>query len=306
VDRITVSIPATSANLGPGFDVLGIALDLWNDYTLLPDQAATRVDVTGEGAGKLPTDASNLIARTVHEEFKRITGTRLAPFHLACTNRVPAGSGLGSSSTAVLGGLLLAHALTTRDDAALCSADGPVLRRAIELEGHGDNVAPALIGGLVMVSTHEGHAITRRLSLPPTTVAVCVPDYHFLTTTARSVVPTQLSRGDAIFNIGRAVLVVEALRSGDLALLARAQDDRIHEPYRIPAIPGAAEVKRAALDAGAASVALSGAGPGVIAFAATGHAAIGAAMVQAFAEAELHARAWTLPVIDHGARITRA
>lgn len=302
---LTVSIPATSANLGPGFDVLGLALDLWNDYTFTesPNLSTTHVDILGEGAGKLPTDGSNLVARIIHDEYKRISGRALPPCKLRCHNRVPAGSGLGSSSTAVLGGLLIAHALHSGKREDLLRADGPVLRRAIELEGHGDNVAPALLGGLVMVSAHDGHAITRRVALPPTKVAVCIPDFHFLTTTARAVVPTQLSRSDAIFNIGRAVLVVEALRTGDLALLAQSLDDRIHEPYRIPAIPGAAEVKRAALDAGAAAVALSGAGPGIIAFAATDHTAIGEAMVQAYAGAELKARAWVLDVIETGARI---
>jgi homoserine kinase len=301
-------VPATSANLGPGFDCMGVALDLWNEFTLraAPGDGIT-VTVEGEGAGVIPLDASNIVAETLTGEWARLGRTDLLPgrgvgYNLACHNRVPCGSGLGSSSTAILGGLMLAHGWMGEDlnrDEALAS----ILSRAVEIEGHGDNVAPALLGGLIVVTNQDGEVLTDRLPIAPMRVAVCVPDFAFSTSEARAALPKMYTRADAIYNIGRAMLVIEALRNHDDALLARAMGDRIHEPYRVPRIPGAAAARLAALDAGAIAVSLSGAGPGLLAFARTGHAAIGAAMVAAFAAAGLHARAWALDISSSGSSL---
>jgi homoserine kinase len=145
--------------------------------------------------------------------------------------------------------------------------------------------------------------LTQRIAIAPQKVVVCVPDFHFLTSTARAAVPQQFSRSDMIFNIGRAILVIEALRNADYALLGRAMDDRLHEPYRLPLIPGAVAAKAAALAQGASAVAMSGAGPGLIAFTTINHHAIGAAFVAAFAEANLNARYWVLDTLEHGATV---
>ena len=313
--HITVRVPATSANLGPGFDCLGLALDLWNEFELQISATIieTSVETMGEGAGTLPTDGRHLVAQTFASEYQRITGTPANAHRLICRNAVPAGSGLGSSSTAVLGGLLLAHVLAGEPDAGLFDPHGALLKRAIDLEGHGDNVAPALLGGLMIVSTQPASApdpmecaITQRVGIPDMKLVVCVPDFHFLTTTARAAVPTTLSRTDAIFNIGRALLVLHAMHTGDYELLGASLDDRIHQPYRLPAIPGARDVRLAALDAGASAVALSGAGPGLIAFAQSKHSAIGESMVQVFAAHGLHARYWVLNAQATGATVTCA
>jgi homoserine kinase len=179
-----------------------------------------------------------------------------------------------------------------------------VLARATALEGHGDNVAPALFGGLILIS-YDGTAVAaERVSIPARKVVVCVPTFDFLTTAARAALPKMISRADAVFNIGRAMLVAEALRNSDDELLARALADRIHEPYRIPIIPGAAAAKRSALDHGAIGVCLSGAGPGMLAFASTDHACIGQAMQAAFKQADLSARYWVLDSSPSGADIT--
>lgn len=304
-------VPATSANLGPGFDCMGIALDLWNEFTLsaAPGDGIT-VTVEGEGAGVIPLDASNIVAETLVGEWARMGRADLLPgpgagYALACRNRVPCGSGLGSSSTAILGGLLLAHGWMAQDGRAfgLENEPGPILARAVEIEGHGDNVAPALLGGLIVVTHQDGEILTDRLPIAPMRVAVCVPDFAFSTSEARAALPKMYTRADAIYNIGRAMLVIEALRNHDDALLARAMGDRIHEPYRVPRIPGAAAARLAALDAGAIAVSLSGAGPGLLAFARSGHAAIGAAMVAAFAAAGLQARAWALDISSAGSSV---
>jgi homoserine kinase len=304
---IRIHVPATSANLGPGFDAMGIALDLWNTFELREDPAVQgiAVETHGEGAGVLASDGGHLVVRTMLEELTLHApfDVRSAHLRVICTNCVPVGSGLGSSSTATLAGLMLARYLL--EPASVTSAAGRqrILARACDIEGHGDNVAPALLGGLVVVAIRDGHPVAECVPTAPLTVTVCVPQLHFLTSHARSVLPATYSRADAVFNIGRAALVVEALRRGDLALLARVMEDRIHEPYRLPAIPGAVQARAAALAAGATAVAMSGAGPGLIAFSADRHDSIGEAMVQTFAEFGLSARAWTLPTTQRGAWI---
>ena len=302
---IRIHVPATSANLGPGFDAMGIALDLWNTFELREDPTVqgVAVETHGEGASVLASDSGHLVVRTMLDELTLHApfDVRSAHLRVICTNRVPVGSGLGSSSTATLGGLMLARHLL--EPASVNSAAGRqrILARACDIEGHGDNVAPALLGGLVVVAIRDGQPVAERVTTAPLTVTVCVPQMHFLTSHARSVLPASYSRADAVFNIGRAALVVEALRRGDLGLLARVMEDRIHEPYRLPAIPGAVQARQAALAAGAAAVAMSGAGPGLIAFSADRHEAIGEAMVQTFAEFGLSARSWALPTTTRGA-----
>jgi homoserine kinase len=308
---VKVRVPATSANLGSGFDCIGVALGLWNTFELrlAPEQKArVSVESTGEAAATLPKDHTNTIARVLFEELGDTLGqTAPGPLKIYCHNDVPCGSGLGSSSTAVIAGLIFANVLARRD-LTTANADAlkrSVLARAVEIEGHGDNVAPALLGGLVVVS-HSGNGRLLAEPVPATRqrVVVCVPDFAFLTSKSRAVLPPSLPRADAIFNIGHAVLTMEALRTGDLKLLARSLDDRMHEPYRIPVIPGAIEARQAALDAGAAASCLSGAGPGILAFAAENHEAIGTAMRQCFVEAGLAARYWVLETNASGTEVT--
>ncbi|MCS7059669.1 MAG: homoserine kinase [Anaerolineae bacterium] len=335
---ISVRIPATSANLGPGFDSMGLALDLWNTFELHLDETEHNgplVEVHGEGADMLPTDASHLVIQTLLEELERLDEEperrRRAPpvspstnhrtahgfqsallrrrslIRIVCTNHVPCASGLGSSSTAVLAGLIFAYALAEQAQQAdfleQAGLIDRVLHRAAQIEGHGDNVGPALLGGLIAVSSQGDSVIAQRIPIPPMQVVVCVPTVNLLTREARAMLPTQLSRADAVFNIGRALLIVDALRTGNIELLAQAMGDRIHEPYRLPVIPGALDAKRAALEHGAAAVCLSGAGPGLLAFARGRHEQIGRAMQQAFAAAGVVARYWTLDTTDRGAQI---
>lgn len=310
--KFVASIPATSANLGPGFDSVGLALNLWNhfEFHLQPKHTPISVETSGEGSKTLPSDQSHLSVQVLLNEIQRLAGVHqleldLPSFHLVCRNHVPAGSGLGSSSTAVLGGLMLAHAyVQSTTPHSFRFEREKILAEAVAEEGHGDNVAPAMFGGLVIVATDEEGPIAQKVTLPPLRVVVCVPEFHFLTSQARSVLPDHLRRADAIANIGRTALVVEALRCQNYRLLARAMSDRIHEPYRLPIIPGALAARQAALCAGAAAVSLSGAGPGMIAFSADHHQEIGQAMVNAFAAAGLAARFWALDTLDEGATLT--
>lgn len=302
--NITVRVPATSANLGPGFDCMGVALDLWNEFELCVSAATAKavvVQTIGEGAGKLPTNKTHLVTQVFFAELVRLGHPAPPHIKLICRNAVPAGSGCGSSSTAVLAGLMLAHKYAQASSPAFNLSAEAVLNRAIAIEGHGDNVAPAFYGGLVLVSPANAGHIVQRVTIAPHKVVICVPDYHFLTSTARAALPNQFSKSDMIFNIGRSMLVLEALRTADYALLGRAMEDKLHEPYRLPLIPGAASAKCAALEQGAVAVTLSGAGPGLIAFAHNRHHEIGAAMVEAFNQANLKARHWVLDTLESGA-----
>src|SRR3972149_6380318 len=261
--KFTIKVPATTANLGPGFDALGLALDLWNvaEFTVTNDKQIS-LAIEGEGKDQLPTDANNAIVDAALQVYE-LAGKTCNGMQIHCVNRVPLGSGLGSSSAALLTGMLGANAMLgepfPREE---------ILKLAIETEGHPDNVAPAMLGGLVASIIHESHVVSLRLTLTgqrrPIHITVVLPDFDFPTKQARAILPKQVERKDAIYNISRAVLVTEALRTGDLDLLGKAMTDALHQPYRIPLIPGAQAAMEAMKRAGASAVALSGAGPTMV------------------------------------------
>jgi homoserine kinase len=217
-----------------------------------------------------------------------------------CQNGIPVSSGLGSSAAAILTGLLGAAALL---DVPL--PPGEALALAARMEGHADNAAAALHGGLVVVAAGARGWITRRIEIPATGAVVVVPSVPLSTHTARTALPQEISLRDATFNLGRAILVVEALRSGDLDLLRQAIDDRLHLPYRLPMIPGGAEAMQQAAAAGASAVTISGAGPSLIAFASANQAAIGETMACAFLQAGIPARVFLVTTTGLAAHIAQ-
>jgi homoserine kinase len=182
-----------------------------------------------------------------------------------------------------------------------------ILKLAIETEGHPDNVAPAMLGGLVASIIHESHVVSLRLTLTgqrtPIHITVVLPDFDFPTKQARAILPKQIERKDAIYNISRAVIVTEAFRTGDLEILGEAMTDKLHQPYRLPLIPGAQAAMDAMKKAGAAAVALSGAGPSLIAFSSKKETAIGEAAKRAFAKAKLDSRVFKLKISRKGAEV---
>ncbi len=257
--------------------------------------------IEGEGADILPTDATNAIADAALIIYDR--SKKSCPgLHVHCINRVPLSSGLGSSSAALLTGMLGANALLGSP-----FSDEEILKLAIETEGHPDNVAPAMLGGLVASIVYDDHVVSMRLPArahrSPLHVTIVLPDFDFPTRQARAILPKQVDRKDAIYNISRAVLVTEALRTGDLELLGKAMSDALHQPYRIPLIPGAQAAMDAAHHAGAGAVALSGAGPSLIAFSSKPEPGIGQAMKRAFEAAGLTARTFELGASYEGAEV---
>ncbi len=272
---VTVRVPASTANLGPAFDCLGLALDLSNEADFSLEGQGWQIEISGEGQGRLPRSARNRIARAFEQVYTK-TGQPLPPgVRLQARNRIPLSSGLGSSSAAALTGLLGANALLGGP-----FSQDELLQLAADLEGHADNVAAALYGGLVLVYSHKGRWQVQPLEHQPLHAVLLLPEARLSTHQARAALPAQVSLPAAVANIGHSLLLAEALRRGDLALLARAMQDQLHQPARLALLPGAAEAIGAAQAAGAAA-ALSGAGPGVIAFVESGEAETTAQAMQA-------------------------
>lgn len=296
--KFTIKVPATSANLGPGFDTLGLALDLWNETTITPAKEFS-AHVSGEGAERLASGKNNLIVRAAQRVAER-AGKSLPPFHAECVNQIPLSSGMGSSSAAILTGLLAGNALVENP-----FSREEILNLACEMEGHPDNVAPAMMGGLVVSAMENGKVIARQIPIEMNVhVTIVLPDFYLPTKQARAALPKKVSMRNAIHNISRTALVIEAFRNGDLDLLGKVMTDKLHQPYRLKLILGAASAMEAAKEAGASAVALSGAGPSVIAF-STGEAGIGESMKRAYEAAGVEARIFRLGVASRGAELEK-
>ncbi|KRC56842.1 MULTISPECIES: homoserine kinase [unclassified Nocardioides] len=261
---VRATVPATSANLGPGFDTLGLALDLRDtlEAEVLPEGLV--VEVEGYGAGQVPLDERHLVVRAMRATFERL-GQSPAGLRLSCTNVIPHARGLGSSSAAIVGGVWLARELVA--GGRLLLDDGALLDLAAQLEGHPDNVAPALLGGFVISGQDaDGSFWAVPGSVDPRVGAVVfVPPTPVSTEAARGLLPADVPHADAAANAGRAALLVAAL-SGRPEQLLRATEDRLHQEYRRPAMPESLALVEALRADGVPAV-VSGAGPTVLAFA---------------------------------------
>ncbi len=306
---VTLAVPASTSNLGPGFDTLGLALDLCNEVTLRigPIGDASGIDhIKGAGADSLATDESNLVLRAATALYHRL-GQTPPPLRATLHNRIPLARGLGSSGAAVIGGLVAANILTGE---RLDEAD--LLALATDLEGHPDNVAPALMGGLVVSAVAEARdgqrILTHRLPPPPAAMALCIPDQPLATEAARRVLPRRVPLDTAVHNLGRVALLVAALATGDYTHLRQAMDDRLHQPPRATIFPPLAPVMAAALAAGAAGACLSGAGSTLLAIIPEGTGAahtVAAAMVGACAAAGYPAQPAVVRPREQGAVVLR-
>ena len=259
-DRVLVTVPATSANLGPGFDALGLALALVDEVTVEvagPQDPPVTVHVAGEGADDLPRDASHLVVRALHLTCTRF-GVQAPRVVLRATNRIPHGRGLGSSAAAAVAGVLAARALV-----APGMSDDDVLALASEIEGHPDNAAACLLGGLTVAWSTDGEV--RAVAVEPSTqvwAVVLVPQSRLATHVARGLLPATVPHADAAHAAGRAALLVAALTTSPELLLA-ATEDRLHQPYRAAAMPETARLVEELRALGMAAV-VSGAGPSVL------------------------------------------
>lgn len=256
---VTVRTPASSANLGPGFDALGLALMLHDEITAEVLPSGLEIDVVGEGSDDVPLDAEHLVIRAMHTTFDAL-GERPSGLRLSCTNAIPHGRGLGSSAAAIVGGITLADALT---DGAELDASA-TYQLAADLEGHPDNVAAAIFGGLTIAWLDGDTARVERID-SSVDITVFVPPEAVSTEKARGLLPSNVSHRDAATNAGRAALLVRAL-SGAPHLLLPATEDRLHQSYRASAMPESYELMTRLREDGVAAT-ISGAGPTVLAFA---------------------------------------
>jgi len=259
---VRVRPPASSANLGPGFDALGLALTVHDEVEVEITDGGLTVEIEGEGAADLPRTEDHLLVRSLRLAFDALGG-QPPGLRLSCLNRIPHARGMGSSSAAIVAGLLAARALV--DDGVKALDDQAVLELATSLEGHPDNVAACLLGGLTIAWTEDGVArAVRRTPAVGVRPVLFIPEHRALTATARKLLPDQVPHADAAANAGRAALLIHAL-TADPELLLPATRDWLHQEYRASAMPASADLVRALRGAGIPAL-ISGAGPTVLAF----------------------------------------
>lgn len=295
----TVHVPATTANLGPGFDCLGLALGLWNSATFSFEKHDTLFTIEGEGEDALPTGKKNLIYRSMQQLADAFSKSLPEDLHISCKHTIPITSGLGSSASAVICGLIAA-----REMLDISISDDDMLQYAVGLEGHGDNSGACLLGGLVLVGKLGDRFTFRRLSIDPVRGLVAVPDYLLSTVEARKALPKKIAYTQAIFNMSHVIDLIEVFYTGEYERLHNAMQDQIHQQYRFPLLPGAESAINTAVEAGAFGACLSGAGPGMIALVDTAHeSAVGEAVKSAYKKEGVKVRLFPLDVSCTGAYI---
>ena len=255
--KIKVSVPATSANIGSGFDALGLAVTLYNTVTF---EESDHLDISAADGTRIPRGETNLVYRSAKGLFDKV-GKTMPPLKLVQTNAIPMARGLGSSSACIIAGLLganrmLGDVLNTQE----------LLTLATSIEGHPDNVAPAMLGGFVTSVYDEGQVYSVKKNIDEQLAfAAFVPDFRLLTSKARAALPDMVSHKDAVYNLSRAALATAAFCDGDYSLLGVATKDSLHQKYRLPLIDGGDEMFELAQDLGALAVYISGAGPTIMA-----------------------------------------
>ena len=301
---IRVRVPGTSANCGPGFDTLGLACTIYNELELtLKEDPGLEFFVEGEGAENIPLDERNIVWRSIQYLLERAEAKdRFRGGIIRMENRVPLSRGLGSSATAIVAGLKAANVLVGN-----MFNRRELLQFATRIEGHPDNVAPAIFGGFTVNIMNRGRAqcfsFLPKLRLK---LVAAVPDFSLSTRVSREVLPETVPRKDAIFNIGRASILVAALCKGNEYFLRHAFEDAMHQPYRSKLVPGMTDVFYAARRAGALGAAMSGAGPCLMAYVLERDECakeVGEAMVDAFRKHGVTAKALVLGLDTRGAHI---
>ena len=311
MNHIQVLAPATTANLGPGFDCLGMALDIWNRLEIFPsadDFNGPAVEVIGEGAGELGTGPDNLVYRSMAFLFNE-AGREMPWIHLRCYNEIPLSRGMGSSAAAIAAGLVAANAWCSRECGSEVNREfssNELLEMAATIEGHPDNVAAAVLGGLRLVVTEEDQIFTAPVEVPPDIRAVLfIPNFRIATHDARSVVPQTVSRADAVYNMARTSLLVAAMAGNRPEYLAQATKDRLHQPYRQDLFPAMKLLFQAAMDAGALGVFLSGSGSTVLALTQGREMTVGYEMAEAAKQAGVEGRLKITQPSTSGAHVVR-
>lgn len=257
---IRVKVPATTTNLGSGFDCLGLALDIYNIIEVDENAERLHICVPEEQKNEIPQLENNLVYVAMKKVFDRV-GYSVKGLRINLINNIPMTRGLGSSAACIVGGLTAANELVGR-----LLSRSEITKMAVEMDGHPDNVLPALEGGMVIACLDDGRVVNFQFD-PPENIkfALIIPDFHLPTKEARKVIPETITVKDAVFNISRTALVTASFLTGNLDKLYVAMQDRIHQPYRKALIPNWDDITSQAMALGAKGVFLSGAGPTIVA-----------------------------------------
>jgi len=294
---VKVTVPATTANLGPGFDTMGMALDMYN-IVEMDIHETIEITVYGEGEKEISRDQSNIVYQAAKKVFEK-ANKQLNGLKIHLTNEIPVARGLGSSAAAVVGGVVAANALLNYP-----LNEQQLAELVTEIEGHPDNVLPALLGGIVIAGWGQDRLLYKKISpCKDLKAIVAIPNFELATKRAREVLPATVLFKDAIFNINRASLLVSALMSNDYRLLSEVMEDRLHQPYRSQLIPGMNELISKTKDAGAIGVVLSGAGPTMLALTKDNSRKIMATMEQVFEQHGISCSVRLLEIIFNGAQV---
>jgi len=295
----TVRVPATSANLGPGFDTLGMALDLYLDIEIELSYGMNEiVYLTGGRAQPRNIPAEELVVKAMHLVFEKV-GREIPPLRVRIRNEIPIGCGLGSSAAAIVAGLSAANFMIGQK-----YSRRQLMQWAFQMEGHADNVVPAMVGGFTTTMVYEGQIYYQRLAIPEMIkVVAAVPDFVLSTEESRAILPENVNLKDTISNLQRACYLLASIYNGDTRHIHMAMDDMIYQPLRKQLIPGFESVFEMAADAGALGVALSGAGPTIIAFCTGNEGQLGQAMMEAFASHGVDSRVLYLNPSAEGVKI---
>ena len=292
-------VPASTSNLGAGFDTFGLALTLYNTFEV-EESDAFAIEIYGEGAEKLPTDISNLFLRTYIRACQEL-GVDDRPIKVVQKNGIPVGRGLGSSATAILGGILTAIELNN-----LKLSNDEILELALMFESHPDNMVPALVGGFTVSTLDENNprkVYFQKLEFPQELqILVLIPEFEILTEEAREVLPTMVSLKDAVFNIQRSALLLSALINREYDLLRVAVEDKLHQPFRSKLLPGFEAFKEEAYNLGADAVFISGSGSTVGVFTRKNADEIGKYGVEMYKKMRISAKYLILEADSEGAR----
>lgn len=297
--RITIKVPATTANMGPGFDCLGMALDIWNSIEVEVG-GDKGFEITGQGERSLPKGESNLVYRSFKSVFDGM-GQPVPDVRISCRNEITLGRGLGSSAAAVAGGLMAANEVSGGS-----LSTERLLELAVEIEGHPDNAAAAIMGGCQIIVQDENQFITAPIPIPEGLKAVLfIPETPMPTEQARGLLPATIDRSQAVYNIGRVALLVRAFATGDLQHLNIATQDQLHQPARQEIFFPMKNIFRAAIAAGAMGVFLSGAGSSILALTKDREFTIGYEMADAASKSAVGGEIKVTTPTQKGAHVIR-
>lgn len=303
MDQITVTVPGTTANIGPGFDCIGAALTIYNQFKFtqaIATDTAVKIFVTGQEADRVKTDESNLVYQSLVKLYEYL-GKTPPQVQIDINLGIPLARGLGSSATAIVGGLVGGNLLAGEP-----LSQNEIMQLAIAMEGHPDNVVPAILGGCRLAATAGENWEICDIPWHSDIVAiVAIPNFELSTAEARRVLPTEYSRADAIFNTAHLGLLIRGLETGNSNWIKAALQDKIHQPYRKALIPGYDAVYSAVLAAGGYGMVISGAGPTLLALVNASHAiAVEQAIAQTWQQTGITTEVRSLAIDTVGAKIS--